>query len=242
MFQLSRAAGIAPAILLRFALAAPFLLAPGSGQAARPLVTDDAAVVPYRACQLEAWAERPRAGTTLWLNTGCNPLGETELGLGLGWSELERSGWFGLRRFQVKHLFLAVEERRPGLALAFGSEWAPDAGWRDRHLNLIATAARAGEEERLHFNLGVLARHGPRERRRSLTWAVAFERAFGASRIALETFGADGERSSWQLGFAYEPWPGRLQLDASLGSEIGRFRTSRAFTLGIVLQRADLLP
>ncbi|GIX32554.1 MAG: hypothetical protein KatS3mg125_0510 [Lysobacterales bacterium] len=234
MFETFRLAGAVPAILHRAALMAFLLLGSGPLQAARPLLTDDAAVVPPGACQLEAWGERPRGATILWLNPGCNPSTATEVSLGFGWLKPEESEAIPLRRLQIKHLLVEGGERSVGFALALGSEWAPTHDFRERFLNAIATIPLAGEVERVHLNLGFSSSREAARRFQASTWAAAFERALGARRVALEVHGTSGERAGWQLGFAHEVLPGRLQLDASLGSRFGRLRESRAITLGLV--------
>lgn len=242
MFQAFPRAGTLPAILPRATLAAFLLLKADRLEAARPLITDDAAVVPARACQLEGWGERSRAASALWLQPGCSPFAATELSFGFGWLTADRGERLGLRRVQLKQRLAEAGEEQVGFALALGGEWAPGRDLRERFLNAIATVPLAGEAERLHLNLGFSSSREAGERRAVLTWAAAFERVFGESRIALESYGASGERPGWQLGYAYEWLPGKLQLDASLGAEFGRFRERRVLTLGLVFFSEPFLP
>ena len=58
------------------------ILAASSVQAGQPLVTDDAAVVTAKTCQLEAWVRATHDGREYWAQPACNFTGDLELSVG----------------------------------------------------------------------------------------------------------------------------------------------------------------
>jgi hypothetical protein len=63
-------------------LLALLLVAASSAHAGLPLVTDDAAVVPPKTCQLEVWTVPSRDGHEYWAQPACNFTGSVELAVG----------------------------------------------------------------------------------------------------------------------------------------------------------------
>lgn len=51
-------------------------------QAGQPLITDDAAIVAPKTCQLEAWAHSTDGGHEYWAQPACNFTGDLELAVG----------------------------------------------------------------------------------------------------------------------------------------------------------------
>jgi hypothetical protein len=141
-----------------------------------------------------------------------------------------------LQHWQVKQLLRAPEESRTGFALAIGGQRERRGLARETFLNGIATLPLAGRTQWLHLNLGVLDAKDDLLRRTRATWALAYD-AEVASRTwaSLESFGTAGQRASWQLSLRHELLPGRVQLDASVGSAVGRWSASRIATVGLVV-------
>ncbi len=52
--------------------------------AGAPLITDDAAVIEAKSCQLESWMEAARDARAYWLVPACNFAGKVEMAIGLG--------------------------------------------------------------------------------------------------------------------------------------------------------------
>jgi hypothetical protein len=217
------------------ALLCAALLAAMPAQAGRPLATDDAAVVDAGACQLETWGERTRDSRSTWINPACTPFGATEFAVGGARVREAGPDTLILQHWQVKHLLRAPEESQARFALAIGGQREHRGLARETFLNGIATLPLAGETQWLHVNLGVLRAKDDGLRRTRATWALAYD-AEVASRTwaSLESFGTAGQRASWQLGLRHELLPGHVQLDASVGSAVGRWSDSRIVTVGLV--------
>lgn len=204
-------------------------------QAGRPLVTDDAAVVETGACQLETWIERTRDSHSTWLNPGCNPFGSTEFSLGGARVREVDASAFTIQQWYIKQRLRAYDETRSGFALAIGGQKVRHEDARESFLNGIATVPLAGEAHLLHLNLGALRARNENRHRTRATWGLAYDAELAsATRAALETFGTSGQRANWQLGLSHELVPGRVQIDGSVGSAIGRWSDTRVFTVGLV--------
>lgn len=204
-------------------------------QAGRPMATDDAAVVESGACQLEIWIERARDSRGTWLNPGCTPSGGTEFSLGGARVREDGASTFTVHQWQIKQMLRAYDETQTGFALAIGGQRVRLGDARESFLNGISTVPLAGEAHLLHLNLGALRTRNEDRRRTRATWGLAYDvEVATATRAALETFGTSGQRANWQFGLRHELVPGRVQLDGSVGSAIGRWSDTRLFTVGLV--------
>jgi hypothetical protein len=207
-----------------------------TAHAGRPLATDDAAVLDAGHCQLEAWAAHERGARGLWLNPGCGLFGPTEIALGGARIKADGEDRFTLLTWQAKHLLRAHGDTRAGFALALGGERARRVDEGSVFLNGIATVPLGNEDRLLHLNLGALRERAEGNSRRRGLWGLALDSEVAAdTRASIEGLGLSGERARWQAGLAHEVVPGRLQIDASVGSALGRWRETRAFTLGLVV-------
>jgi hypothetical protein len=197
------------------------------------LATDDAAIVEAGGCQLEAWTDRTRSDGK-WVNAGCNPFGTTEFSLGAA-RVLHDATSFTAQQWQIKQLLRAHDGAQIGFAVALGGDRVRRADQHGTFLTAITTLPLAGEARLLHLNQGALHdRQGGQHRSRA-TWGAAFDaKVVPATRASLESFGIPGERANWQLGLRHELVPRHVQIDASVGSAIGRWHDSRVVTLGFV--------
>jgi hypothetical protein len=222
---------------LRLAAALTAALTPfATAHAGRPLATDDAAVVETGSCQLEVWTAHERGARGLWLNPGCGLFAHTEIALGGARIKADGEDRFTLLTWQAKHLLRAHDDTRAGFALALGGERARRVHEGNVFLNGIATVPLGSESRLLHLNLGALRAQAADSTGRRALWGLALDSEVAAdTRASIEGFGLSGERARWQAGLAHEVVPGRLQIDASVGSLLGRWRETRAFTLGLVV-------
>ncbi|MCX8146046.1 MAG: hypothetical protein N3C59_06900 [Azovibrio sp.] len=204
-------------------------------QAGRPLATDDAAIVTAGACQIEAWHEQTRAAHGVWLNSGCTPASRTEFAVGAGQLYARGTAAVAARQWQVKHLLSAEEGEWPSLAIALGGVRIRDTPERQRFIKAIASLPLAGEAHLVHVNLGALRAADAAGRRWHATWSAAWDAAFRPlTRASFESFGSSGERPHWQVGVRHAWAPGRIQIDASVGSPYGRWHAERMATFGLV--------
>lgn len=203
--------------------------------AGRPLATDDAAIVESGACQIELWRDYRRDAHATWLNPGCNPFGSTEFAFGLARIRSDDAARLDLRQWQVKQMLRAHDDEQTGFALALGGQRTRHTDARDVFVHGIATLPLAGEAHVLHVNLGALRAHEDRRHRNRATWGLAYDaEVAAATRASLETLGVSGERARWQFGLRHEWLPGRVQIDASIGSGLGRWNDDRLLTVGLV--------
>jgi len=222
--RLGLAAAIAAAVLA------------GPAQAARPLATDDAAVVAEGACQIETWMERGRGDRAVWLNPGCNPFGSTEIQLGGARTRADGAGHATLWRVQVKQLIRETGSDGPGFAIAAGLSGRRPAGERERFATAILSQPLDGEKFSLHANLGLRHLREAGSADTKAFWAVALDREVAPDlRASAEVFGAAGDTTRWQLGVRWVTFGGKVQFDASAGSTFRSVRDGRLLTIGVVV-------
>ncbi|WP_139349749.1 hypothetical protein [Thioalkalivibrio denitrificans] len=210
--------------------------------AGRPMATDDVDIIEAGACQLEVWIERTRDSRGTWLNPGCNPFGSTEFSLGGSRVHEDSASAFTVHQWQIKQMLRAHDVTQTGLAVALGGQQVHQGEARETFLNGIATIPLAGEAQLLHLNLGALHDRDGQPHRTRLTWGLAYDAEIaGATRASLETYGTSGERANWQFGLRHELVPGRVQIDASVGSAIERWADTCLFTVGLVFVSSAFL-
>ncbi|MFJ9534693.1 hypothetical protein [Herbaspirillum sp. NPDC101396] len=229
---------------LNTVLAAVFCAAASSSaHAGRPMATDDAAVLDEGACQLETWTEHSSALNTSWLNPSCNPFGSTEFALGAAHQQDRRdsSANTALMSWQVKHLLRTYDDQQTGFAIATGGQHARASGDNETFIKGIATLPLQGENLLAHLNAGGIRQRDQRGGNYRGTWGMALDAEVSAgTRVSIETFGVTSTGTNWQLGLRRELIPGRLQLDASIGSPFGRWPQERIVTLGLVFVTPSL--
>lgn len=235
--------------LLALILVCLLTSAPGTSQAARPMITDDARIVDPKSCQVESWVQSYRGHRTdLWALPGCNPFGWFELTLGgaYGWgpgNENEK------RLFaQFKTLFRTLDE--PG-----GWGWGVSVGTLDTwyspkraslfepYVNIPVSVSLADDRVVMHLNVGAVHTRGL-SGAWDATWGIGTEIYLNERTFLIaETFGRQGEGSSGQFGIRYWVIPDRVQIDTTLGS---RFESPvsayRWISVGLRLLSPPFLP
>lgn len=227
--------GALPRAVFLFA-AAWAVLGASVAQAGRPLATDDAGIVDVGACQLELWGEFARDSRSLWINPGCNPFGQTEFSLGGARVHPDDGARFHVLSGQVKHALREMTAIQTGFAVALGGERVRTERAHAVQVNGIASVPLVGQSRVVHLNLGARHEREPGQARTRAIWGAALDVAATETvRVALESFGASGERANWQLGVRHALVADRVQLDASVGSPFGRWDAERVFTVGVVI-------
>lgn len=209
--------------------------------AGRPMATDDADVLDPGACQLETWNEHSRGQNLSWLNPSCNPFGATEFALGAARQRQDGAPASNLYSWQIKHLLRKYEEDSPGYALALGAQRDLAAAATDTFIKGIMSLPLAGENLLAHVNAGVVRQRREMQNDYRGSWGIALDgQVHEGTRVSLETYAVTAARANWQLGVRHELIPGRLRIDASVGSPYGRWSNGRVVTVGLVFVTPDL--
>lgn len=214
----------------------PILLAVApKAHAGRPLGTEDASVLEQGRCQLEAWVDRTREGTsTAWTVPACT------IGLGIEWQAgAARTREGGESRFseayvQGKRVLLSPDEHPVGVGVVAGLIRRPlnenHRGWNHPFV-LIPLTHNLTDTTLLHGNFG-WARD--REGNRDLAiWGIAAETAITpAWTVLAEAFGENRERPCFRVGARWTAIPNRLDLDLSAVARSGGTRSDRLISVG----------
>jgi hypothetical protein len=217
---------------IRLTLAAALLL-PAAARGARPLVTEDAAILLPGYCQVETWVQHYDRGNDYWASPHCNPLGGWELIAAagrLGGTGDGRGQWV----FKAKTLLRPAGASRWSAGLVLADQLgAGDSLAGDVSVNVPVSVALIERRLLVHANLGWLRRHdGPN----GVTWALAGEwNVTSRAGLTLETYGAGHDRSYLQLGARYDLVPTRVTIDVAIGNRAGFHSTQRYIAVGLTV-------
>jgi hypothetical protein len=222
-------------------VAATALLLPAlAAHAARPLVTEDAAILARGYCQLETWAQHNDNSTDYWAAPHCNVGGNWELIAALGQLGAPGEGeGHGQRSLRAKTILrpMAKDDWAVGLVLAdqFGAGDGIDG---DVALTIPLSVSLFNRRLLVHANAGWLRRRsGPF----GMTWALAGEwNVTTRAGFTLEAYGAGHDHSYLQAGARYDLVPRRVTLDAAIGNRFGVHRAERYIAIGLTVT-ADVL-
>jgi hypothetical protein len=223
--------------------AALLIVAGSSAQAAQPLVTDDAAVVTPKTCQLEAWIHSTRDGREYWAQPACNFTGNLELSVGGAHARPDTGGSSSIVQLQAKTVLIprtngawsfgAVaggtrETAVPHGSSAFQTYYAKAlASWyprRDLQIDLDLGAANV-------YGSGTLTLAGA---------AIQYAAVTNVQLLA-ETFRDEPGRGKYQVGVRYIVIPNRFEAYASYGNRYGPSSQWSAIA-GIRIQTSPFLP
>lgn len=214
--------------------------ASSTAMAGRPLVTEDAAILEPRSCELEAFAVRATES-----GSPATQGGSAQVGCGMGWRSQVALGTAQLRSDgQTERSYTlggktALHELSNGaaLTLAWGITGVKPPAGRFEHETTYLNGVMShplSAQTKVHANLGWSA---SRSADASTTnWALALEHALGAGvDLMAETFATDRDRSPWlQAAVRWAVRPEQLFLDASWGFQT-RSSRPKALTLGLKL-------
>jgi len=215
-----------------------------SVEAGQPLVTDDAAVVAPKTCQLEGSVRAARDGTLWAAQPACNFGGELEWSVGAGHLRPDADPSSTIVQLQVK----SVLGRTADGAWSFGAvggalrdTGAPhgSSAFQGYYAKGLASwYPRDGLE--FDFNLGAANVRG------SDTFALAGIAATGTIATGLQLLGEvfRDEPGPWkfQIGFRSIVVPDRFEIYASYGNKFGRSGAADVVVTGFRLQTPAFLP
>ncbi len=232
------AAGSARLAALLLTVAAP------SARAAQPLVTDDAAIVAPKTCQLEAWVRFAYDGNQYWAQPACNFTGNLELSVGAARVDPDSAEPSNIALLQAKTVLF----RRADGAWSFGAVAGAlrDTGAADDSSAFQAYYAKGlaswypRSDLEIDLNLGAANLSG------SGTFALA-----GAAlqyavvpkvQLLAETFRDDPGLWKYQLGVRYIVIPNRFEAYVSYGNRFDGPSSQWWTIIGIRLQTPTFLP
>lgn len=208
-------------------------MAVDAAHAGRPLNTDDAAILPEGACQIETWLRPSRRLHQFNFQPACNPWGGIEWGASFTRQHAADAGPQTLVGLQAKTVFREAETGGWGAGATLGVVRTTEAGNAAmlRSGTLILSAAPTAAFA-LHANVGA-TQEGSRHA--IANWAAAIEYELHPRwTLVAETYGAAHGRPTHQFGARTWLDPDRLQLDATIGRETVGGTRETVVTLGLV--------
>jgi hypothetical protein len=236
-------------------LALTALLMGGSAHArpaplqAQQFVTDDAELVDYRACQLEAW----HGETVLWLIPACRFARNLEVSAGRGRVTHEgarSSEWL----VEAKHLLHEFSRSGIALGLVAGFTFAnPARVFSDNVSGAYAyvpvSVPLAGESLVVHANLGWDVERDEHnhngvahsDAHHALTWAFRGDLAITSRFLMIgELFSEGSLRPAYQVGLRSILIPDRFSVDVSWGGHTDGNVAGLGWTAGLAWTPAPL--
>ena len=230
----------------RFAslLAALPIVYTSSSEAAQPLVTDDAAVVAPKTCQLEAWVHSLHEGHEYWAQPACNFTGNLELTIGAARAHPDESEQSSIIQLQAKTVLFPRDDGAWSFGAVGGG--ARDTGaphgssaFQAYYAKLLASWYPSNDLE-IDLNLGAANTYG------SGTFALAaaaiqYEIVTNVQLLA-EAFRGEPGPGKYQVGIRYIVVPDRFEAYVSYGNPFNGASSQWSTIIGIRMQTAAFLP
>jgi hypothetical protein len=224
--------------------AALSLLAGMPSDAAQPLVTDDAAVVAPKTCQLEAWIRSTRDAREYWAQPACNPTGNLELAIGGARADPDEGAKSSLVQIQAKTVLFPLDRRQWSIGMSVGSGRATalehgNSAFQLYYAKLLASWYPRDDLE-IDLNLGAANAYG------SGTFALAgaaVQYAVVANvQVLAEAYRDEPGTGKYQIGARCIVIPSRVEVYASYGNRFNGTSDQGSAILGIRVQTAAFLP
>lgn len=213
-----------------------FFLGTESALGARPFVTDDARLSPLGGCQLESWIRQKNNSHEFWMLPGCNPKGNFEVTMGLGYANKETYSKPTELVVQGKTLFRDLQPNNRAIGLALGRIFHSSVNSGSNlngssYVNLPISQSLNNDKHILHGNVGVVRNTGSNELK--ITWGLGSELSY-SKRIqgVTELFGYSNDRPYLQVGARYSVLPNQLQFDATVGQQWNGFKDTHWISFG----------
>ncbi len=220
------------------------LFAAASVDAGQPLVTDDAAVIPPKTCQLEAWTVSAHDRHEYWAQPACNFTGNLELSVGGAHASPDAGGSSGLVQLQAKTVLFSLADGEWAFGASAGAgrdTGAPHGGSAFQVYYAKALASWYPRDDlEIDLNLGGANAYG------SGTFALAGAAVQYAitshAQLLAEVFRDEPGRTKYQVGTRFIIVPDRLEAYASYGNRFGGPSDQWFAQFGIRVQTAAFLP
>ena len=225
-------------------LATLLLVTASSARAGQPLVTDDAAVLAPKTCQLEAWVLSANDGREYFAQPACNVSGNLELSIGAARVRPDAGESSSVIAAQAKTVLFSLAHREWSFGMLAGAGRDTGAPHGNSAFQVYYAKALASWYPRsdleIDLNLGAANAYG------SGTFALA-----GAAiqysiienvQLLAEAFRAEPGRKRYQVGARYIIVPNRLEAYASYGDQFNGSSGQWTSIVGIRVQTAAFLP
>lgn len=214
------------------------------------MVTDDARLVPAKACQMESWLRQNADSSEFWALPGCNFTGNLELTIGGARQFPEDGASSSSTLFQAKTLFRPLSSNSYGFGLAIGTVSHPAISRESNQISdwyfyLPSSLSWANDTRIIHLNLGL--QHEQELDRNKLTFGLGSELSVNQHlQIIAEVFGDQYAKPFYQIGLRYWVVPDAIQIDTTYGDRFSQPLQSSLreewFSIGLRLISNPFLP
>ena len=225
-------------------LALSWIAAVSSVQAAQPLVTDDAAVVAPKTCQLETWSRLRHDSREYWAQPACNFTGNLEVSVGGARTQPDAGEPSSIVLLQAKTVLFPRAEGEWSFGAASGGTRDTVAPHGNSAFQVYSARALASWYPRsnleIDLNLGAANVYG---------WGtfalagVAIQYAVVSNvQLLAEAFRDEPGRGKYQVGVRYIVIPDRFEAYVSYGNRFNGPPSEWSAIVGIRLQTPPFLP
>jgi len=214
-----------------------------SAHAGQPLVTDDAAVVAPKTCQLEAWIASGHEGREYWAQPACNFTGNLELAVGGARAVPHSGATSSLEQLQAKTVLFSADDDAWSFGILAGAgrdTGTPHGGSAFQLYSAKALASlHPSNDLEIDLNLGAANVYG------TGTFAVAaaaVQYTIGHVQLLGEVYRGEPGHASYQVGARYIVVPDRFEAYASYGNRFSGSSDQWSAIVGIRLQTPAFLP
>lgn len=215
-----------------------------NADAGAPLLTDDAAVVAPRTCQLEAWVLPSDDGRDYWMQPACNFAGDVEVSIGAGRTRPVAGDASTIMQLQAKTVIHATDDHVWSFGVAGGAGRDTGASHGSSAYQLYYAKALASwypqSDLEVDFNLGAANAYG------SGTFAlagIAVQYAVVPTlQLLAEAFHYGPGAARYQIGARWIVVPDRFETYVSYGNNFRATSDGWSSIIGIRLQTPVFLP
>jgi hypothetical protein len=217
---------------------------PASVEAAQPLVTDDAAVVAPKTCQLEAWARSAHDGRVYGAQPACNFTGNLELAAGFARARPDAGESSSLVQLQAKTVLFSLADGEWSFGMSAGGgrdNGAPhgSSAFQVYYAKGLASWYPRSDLE-IDLNLGAANAYGSGTF--TLAGAAIQYRVIGNMQMLAEAFRDEPGSTKYQVGVRFIVVPDRFEAYASYGNRFNGSSDQWSAVIGIRVQTAVFLP
>lgn len=197
---------------------------------AQQYVVEDAAIVDFGACQIEAWHGERES----WMEPACQAIGNLELTAGAGFLDNGAGAREVAYLFEAKTLFRPLQPDDVGAGLFFGTVTDADARPEDVYGLGVVSASLGDDDLVLHGNVGWIWHRA--DGNHGLFRGLRADAAVGGPFSLIgEIYGEGRENPEYQLGIRTSFPEAGVELDFSWGAEVGTGQRAAGFTVGIAI-------